>query len=77
MRRFPVFIFCPRLYFNGDNIYGGQACSEKERHSAKPHERQIYFCSWFLLAFPVIQYLLVVSKSVYLSCLWTDDHIIG
>ena len=35
----------------------------KERQRTKSPERQIYFWSWFLLVFPVILYLLVVSKS--------------
>lgn len=36
---------------------------KKERQSMKSSERQTHFGAWFLLIFPVILYLLVVSKS--------------
>ena len=44
-------------------IMGIRRVRKKERQSTKPPERQISFWSWFLLIFPVILYLLVVSKS--------------
>ena len=44
-------------------IMGIRCVRKKEWQSTKTPEREIYFCSWFLLVFPVILYLLVVSKS--------------